>query len=79
MHHLRSGRLQYVVDLLATANFGTPALRLHTATNYSREDLNLVTLDLTLFVLTHKYTDLDLFDLIHSKEFPTVPDLLGML
>jgi len=36
-------------------------------------------LELTVLVLSHKHTDQDIFDFIHSKQFPTVPDLPGML
>jgi hypothetical protein len=42
-------------------------------------DLNLVMVQLTVLALTHKHTDQDVFDLIHSKEYPIVPDLLDML
>ena len=70
MHDLRSGRLQFTVDVLTTANSDNATLRLHTATKHSRVDLNLVMMDLNLLVLSHKYTDQDMFDLIHSKQFP---------
>jgi len=79
MHDLRSGKLECFVDVLTTANFGTPTLRLRTAAKYSRVDLNLVMLQLTLSVLSHKYTEQDMFDLINSKEYPTVTDLPGVL
>jgi hypothetical protein len=79
MHDLRSGRLQFFVDVSTNANVGTPALQLRTATKDSLVDLNLVMLDLTLSVLLHNYTDRDLFDLIHYKQYPIVTDLAGIL
>jgi hypothetical protein len=79
MHDLRSGRLQFFVDVSINANFGTQAWPFPTVTKYSLAELNLVMLDLTLLVLSHKYTDWDLFHLIHYEEYPIVPDLPGML
>jgi len=79
MHDLDSGRLKFFVDVSTNANFGTPALQLRTATKDSLVNLNLVMLDLTLLVFSHKYTDRDLFDLINYKQYPIVPDLPGML
>jgi hypothetical protein len=64
---------------MLTANFGTPAWRIQVAPKYSRVDLNLVMVELTVLALTHKYTDQDVFDLIHSKEYLIVPDLSDML
>jgi hypothetical protein len=72
MQDLRCDRLQVFVDVLTTANFDSQAWRLHIATKYSRVDLNLVMLELIILVLSHKYTDQD-------KQYPTVPDLPGML
>jgi hypothetical protein len=67
MHDIGSGGLQFTVYMLTTENFDNPALRLRRATKFSQVDLNLLMMDLTLLVLSHKYTDQDLFDLIHSK------------
>lgn len=65
--------------MLTNANFGTQVCRLYIATKLSRVDLNTVILELTLLVLSHKYTLQNMFDSIHSKQYLNVPDLPDML